>query len=409
MLRRLAVPLALWLAALLTLVGVGARDLTADPGPPRVVVIGDVHGAYDSFVEILQRAELIDDRLAWIGGDTLFVQTGDLVDKGPDVRNVMDLLISLQVHAEKSGGRVVTLMGNHEAMNLMGLTRDVDPDAYLAFVDDKSERRRKRAYRDHARLLRRRASTFGTEMPKLDDAAREAWMEEHPPGLVEYLEAMSPEGFYGRWIRTMPAVVKIGDTLALHAGIGPDEESLTAEEINALLQRDIRAFDEGRAELIRRGVVLPSYTWPEMERAIADEFNGYRARAERDQFILEADKAFMFQLADFLEFPGGVLLDPQGPLWFRGFARWTDEEGGPAIDRLATVHEVDAFICSHSPNARDGIRMRFDDRVFLIDTGMLKSVYDGFASALEIRDGRFTAIYPDRELVLIDPGADAER
>ena len=109
------------------------------------------------------------------------------------------------------------------------------------------------------------------------------------------------------------------------------------------------------------------------------------------------------------QFADAFKLDPQGPLWFRGFARWTDEEGGPAIDRLAAVHGVDAFICSHSPNARDGIRMRFDDRVFLIDTGMLKSVYDGFASALEIRDGRFTAIYPDRELVLIDPGADAER
>jgi hypothetical protein len=299
---------------------------------------------------------------------------------------------------------VVVLMGNHEAMNLMGLTRDVNPDAYLQFVDQRSERRRKRAYRDHVRNVRRRASTFGLEMPKLDDAAREQWMDEHPPGLIEYLEAMSSEGLYGRWIRTMPVMVKAGDRLLLHAGIGPDEETLSAEEINAMLERDIRAFDEGRADLIRRGVVLPSYTWPEMERAIAAEFNGYRVRAERDEFILEPDKQFMFQMADYLEYPGGVLLDPQGPLWFRGFARWTEEEGGPAIDRLAAVHDVTAFVSGHTPNARDGIRRRFDDRVFLIDTGMLKSVYDGFASALEIRGGRFTTIYPDREQVLIDPG-----
>ena len=41
----------------------------------RVVAIGDIHGNYDGFVSILQRAGLVDDDVHWIGGTTTFVQT----------------------------------------------------------------------------------------------------------------------------------------------------------------------------------------------------------------------------------------------------------------------------------------------------------------------------------------------
>jgi hypothetical protein len=50
------------------------------------------------------------------------------------------------------------------------------------------------------------------------------------------------------------------------------------------------------------------------------------------------------------------------------------------------------------------IRSRFEGKVFLIDTGMLASYYPGGRpSALEIADGKFTAIYLDRRAVLLDP------
>jgi hypothetical protein len=39
---------------------------------------------------------------------------------------------------------------------------------------------------------------------------------------------------------------------------------------------------------------------------------------------------------------------------------------------------------------------RFGDKVYLIDTGMLRGYVDhGHASALEIADGHVRAIYPD--------------
>ena len=57
----------------------------------RVVAIGDVHGAYDRFVEILKVAGIVDSELRWIGGRTHVVQLGDIVDRGDDSRKALDL------------------------------------------------------------------------------------------------------------------------------------------------------------------------------------------------------------------------------------------------------------------------------------------------------------------------------
>src|ERR1700756_2017670 len=70
-----------------------------------VVAIGDVHGDFDDFVTILQKAGLIDDQHHWTGSKTTFVQVGDLLDRGPKPRDVMDLMMSLEKEAPKAGGR----------------------------------------------------------------------------------------------------------------------------------------------------------------------------------------------------------------------------------------------------------------------------------------------------------------
>ncbi len=92
-----------------------------------VVAIGDVHGDFDDFVTILQKAGLIDEQHHWTGGKTTFVQVGDLLDRGPKPRDVMDLMMSLEKEAPKAGGRIVGLLGNHEMMNIMGDLRYVTP------------------------------------------------------------------------------------------------------------------------------------------------------------------------------------------------------------------------------------------------------------------------------------------
>jgi hypothetical protein len=56
---------------------------TTVPGAPqRIVAIADVHGAYEEFLGILQRMGLIDAGHKWAGGATIFVQVGDVPDRG---------------------------------------------------------------------------------------------------------------------------------------------------------------------------------------------------------------------------------------------------------------------------------------------------------------------------------------
>jgi len=79
-------------------------------GVSRIVAIGDVHGDYDSFVEVLLEAELINRRRNWIAGDTHLVQVGDLPDRGPDTDRVIELLRKLEKQAADAGGRVHALI-----------------------------------------------------------------------------------------------------------------------------------------------------------------------------------------------------------------------------------------------------------------------------------------------------------
>ena len=127
------------------------------PSDEKVVAIGDVHGDIDDFRLILQTAGLIDGDDNWTGGSTVLVQTGDLVERGTAVRQVLDLVMSLQQQAPAAGGRVIAMLGNHEVSNLLGYLdyQSTPPDVYATifagFTDDQSADRRKRALKPISR------------------------------------------------------------------------------------------------------------------------------------------------------------------------------------------------------------------------------------------------------------------
>jgi hypothetical protein len=119
---------------LLALVGVslvaeqpGLRDWQRSPAVVEldtaadIYAVGDVHGDYDRLAALLAGAGVIrgvpasPDRPEWNAGTSVLVFTGDLIDKGPKDLAVLTLVRALPVVAARSGGRVVVLMGNHEA------------------------------------------------------------------------------------------------------------------------------------------------------------------------------------------------------------------------------------------------------------------------------------------------------
>jgi hypothetical protein len=89
----------------------------------RVVSVADIHGDYIAFIQILIEARLLsyeDGETKWAGGNAIFIQTGDIVDRYIYSAYILRLLAKIQRQARAVGGDVILLMGNHEVMNLMG-------------------------------------------------------------------------------------------------------------------------------------------------------------------------------------------------------------------------------------------------------------------------------------------------
>ena len=270
-------------------------------GIERVVAAGDVHGDYDALVAVLKSAGLIDDQNKWTGGKTHFVQTGDVLDRGPDSRKAMDLLMELEKQAREAGGYVHALIGNHEAMNVYGDLRYTSAGEYAAFRSENSEKLREAA------------------IQKEKPADRVQWEAKHPLGYFEHQQQFSPDGYYGKWITSHDAIIKINDSLFLHGGISPKYVSMKIKEIN---------------ERIREELKDPS------------------------------------------KLKGGVTQDPEGPLWYRGLAQG-DSSLDPLVDKIRKNFGVERVVVSHT-YAEAAITPRFDNRVILIDIG-LSSVYDGIS------------------------------
>jgi hypothetical protein len=352
----------------------------APAASPRIVAVGDIHGDLEALVGILRRAGLIDSARNWTGGSTVLVQTGDFMDRGPSVRGVMDLLISLQESAPKHGGRVHVLMGNHEGLNLLGVPRDASPATLAQFADAQSEARRNAQYDDYTALSAAIARQVVKPIPLYQPPSRERWLASHPPGFVEYMEAIGPGGRYGKWLRSLPAVVSVGDTMFMHAGVDPANAPARFENITQTVKREVSRFDELRRDLVAGGWALPWFTMEEV--IIAARFAG----------VVEGDPRWD---GDRIPTQQWTLVDPQGPLWFSGLATAAAADLEPSLDRILKRSRVKRLVLGHSVMANGRIGQRFGGRVVLIDTGMLSSHFHGRASALEIRDGRLGAIYED--------------
>ena len=366
-------------------VAVFAAASTASAGG-RVVAVGDIHGNYDGFVTILQQAGLVDEDTHWIGGETTFVQTGDVFDRGVDIRKILDLLMRLQDEAAAAGGEVVALIGNHEGMNLMGYYRDVNPDVFATFVDDQSGKRRKAAFKEFKQYLKASAKAAGVEAPAVTSEMKDRWMAAVPPGWLEHNQALGPDGRYGAWLRTCPVGVVIDGTLFIHGGVGPDLAGLSVDEINAKVASEIETYDRLREVMIRDRLV-PSTA------ELASLINAYQKQDPPDPALIELADAGQW----FIRSPGG-------PLWFRGAAKWEEETQTEEMLELLAGAGAERMVGGHTVQREGHIQARFGGRVFLIDTGMLSSVYTGGQpSALVIEDGVFTAIYTDGSSeVLVD-------
>ena len=111
------------------------------PKAKRIIVLGDIHGDYELAIKMLKLANLIsinDKNVKWIGYSTIVVQVGDQIDSCRPTKNnncndsnithedsasdlkILNLFTNLDIQAREYGGMVISLLGNHELMNLLG-------------------------------------------------------------------------------------------------------------------------------------------------------------------------------------------------------------------------------------------------------------------------------------------------
>lgn len=363
--------------------------------PSRVVAIGDIHGAYDNLISILHKAELIDRRDRWSGGDATLVQTGDFIDRGADSVKVARYLRKLQKQAEKDGGQVIVLLGNHEVLNLIGDLRYVTRDILSAYVDSRSEARHTFYCNDYAKHIRRKAAMAEQEVPTQRVVLSQC-QNAQAFGLVEYIEALGPNGELGEWLRTLPAVVQLGEMVFLHGGLSPELAGRKLDEINRTVAEQLAAFDRGHAYLLENRHIL-STTHLRDVLATARQLAAEATAKERE--IPEP-------IRPLLDFESSLLIHADGPFWFRGYAKWEDDEGNEKLDAILEPLGARRVVVGHTPQDRHDIVSRFDQRVFLIDTGMLTTYYKGQPSALEFRDGAIRALYVDQDPVVLVPAVE---
>jgi hypothetical protein len=163
--------------------------------PSKILAISDMEGNFHGFKILLQGLNVIDSTFHWSFGKGHLVLIGDFFDRGLNVTEVLWLIYKLEEEALAAGGRVHFILGNHEILNLQGITQYVR-NKYILNAD----------------LLQEPYQNWYSENTEL-----------------------------GRWLRTKNAIEKIGDNIFCHGGISQDlvETGFSIHKVNTLARQFI--------------------------------------------------------------------------------------------------------------------------------------------------------------------------
>lgn len=318
-------------------------------GVEKIVAIGDLHGAYDNFVKILKGLGIVDENLNWIAGKTHLVQEGDIMDRGYRAKDVLDLLRKLEDEAEKAGGKVHVLLGNHEEMNISGIALDyegyVTIEQFVSFLPEKFRKKKEKNFL-------KKAGGDGQDPADLDlssnENLRKYWLDLKNNNIEAkrlYVNHFNDE--YGKWLLEHNAVIKINDIIFVHGGISKRFSTWKLEDINK----------ETRSELnfLRKAARFPSYQQRPFNPQIA-----YR---------------------------------PDSPLWYRELAINNEAEYSSEVDEILKNLGATHMVIAHtpqlgSPAVGSEYQSRFMEKIWIIDTGISHHA-GGFLAGLIIENGKF--------------------
>lgn len=163
----------------------------------KIFAISDAHGNFKNFITLLQKGEVINEKLEWNYGKNRLVILGDTFDRGNDVLAILWLIYTLEYQASAVGGSVNYLLGNHDNMVLKG---------DLRYIKSKYK--------------------------KLQDTLT-----------IPYQQFFSAQSHLGNWLRSKNSIQIVGNTLFVHGGISPAfaKSGISIEQANAIIGKYLDA------------------------------------------------------------------------------------------------------------------------------------------------------------------------
>ncbi|MEW6989629.1 metallophosphoesterase [Colwelliaceae bacterium 6441] len=188
----------------------------------KILAISDIESNYKTFRDFLKNNKVIDHNLNWTFGKGHLVLVGDFIDRGYFTTQVLWFIYKLEQEAEKQGGNVHYIIGNHELKMMYG---------NYGATDHK--------YRDIASII----------------------------GKNE-IDLYSKNSLIGTWLASKNAIELINGNLFVHGGIHPDlaESKLTLEEMNQVMRASYyQAFDPESSK-IQDKLLISNKTGPSWYR-----------------------------------------------------------------------------------------------------------------------------------------------
>ena len=337
-------------------------------GVDRIVAVSDPHGAHTALLKTLNNAGVIDAEGSWSGGSTHLVITGDLLDRGPDSRAIMDLVMRLEDESLADGGRVHLTLGNHEVMNLVGDLRYVSRSEYAAFAADETAEER-----DHWFQRYREIQRLKSDLELNDVALREAFDRTRPPGFFAHRQAFSSAGKYGRWLLQKPLIVVVNDTAFVHGGLPPIVGELGLDKTNDQLRAEVHDYVRQIEILTDHGLVSPGagfYDHAELAAAALADASVATDNRNALQKLIELNDA--------------TVHDSGSPLWYRGTVGCGILTEGDVLAQALSAIGATRVVIGHTPTVTRQVLQKFGGQVIEVDTGMLNASYQGSGNALII-------------------------
>ena len=334
----------------------------------RLVCIGDVHGDLEALKVYLETAGVYHRGTdSWCGGNTIVVQCGDVLDRGFEELACYRLLSKLSQQAPTQEGKIILLIGNHEALNAMGLFQ-------YAFTDHEHER------------------TIGKQVDEVlgvENLWRKQYANNQPARWASY----EPGGLLAHSLmRNMKVAVRVGKTVCVHAGLKPHhlkDHGGIAKMNEAFREWISLGNDVGIDERYKQDQSTDprQYYKPPLQNPVVYNHNGNYATPR--QPWIDAEKRQQYYINTIPEFLQCKPDDP-GPIWMRDYSSPHDALPNPVdsvklekdLDTTLTLLSADRMVMGHTIQQRvNGI---FRGKAWRLDVGASKGCLGGTPEVLEV-------------------------